>query len=178
MSSPRRFRVPPPGKAAWTTLLLLALVLPVLGIGLAFWLDPPDPGERWILVAVLVFVLSIGVGLAAAMRRRSVELADGVLTVRAAMYTRRVPVAGLDLQQARVVDLREQRTLRPLLKTNGYALPGFHAGYFRMRGGGAAFALVSDPRRVLVLPVPGERTLLLSLEQPAALLDALRAQPM
>lgn len=174
MSTARRFDVVPPGKAAWFTLLLLALLLPGAAIGMAFWFDPPDAGERWILVAVLAFVLLVGGGLAVAMRRRAVELADGTLTVRAAMYTRRVPIAALDLAQARVVDLGEQRGLHPLLKTNGYALPGFHAGYFRMRGGGAAFALVTDRRRVLVLPVPGERTLLLSVAQPKVLLDALR----
>lgn len=177
MSAPRRFEVPPAGKAAWVTLMLLAVVLPCAGLGVAFGLDPPDgDGQRWILLATLAFVLLLGAGLAALLRRRSVELAGATLTVRAAMYTRRVPVATLDLDQARVVDLREHRALRPQLKTNGYALPGFHAGYFRMRGGGAAFALVTAPERVLVLPVPGERTLLLSLARPTTLLDALRSK--
>ena len=177
MSTVQRFAVPPPGKAAWAVLLLLAVVLPAIAVGMAFWLEPAaDPGERWILAAVMAFVLLVGAGLSAAMTRRRVELAGTVLTVRAALYTRRVPVAALDPGQARVLDLREHPQLRPLLKTNGFALPGFHAGHFRLRSREPAFVLYTDPSRVLLLPVAGDKPLLLGLERPQALLQALQAR--
>ena len=135
---------------------------------------PPGGGERWVLWGVLLLVVLVGAGLALLLRRRSVQIKGRTLVVKATLYTRRVPVAQLDLEQARVVDLREHTELKPLLKTNGYALPGFHAGHFRLRDRSSAFLLVSDRSRVLHLPVQGEAALLLSVERPAALLDALR----
>lgn len=171
----RRFAVPPAGKGAWMTILLLALVLPATVIGFASWNDPPaGDGALWTLAGVLAFVVVLGGGLALLLLRRAVELRGGMLVVKAAFYTRRVAVAELELARARVLDLAEHTRLKPALKTNGYALPGYQAGHFRLRDRSSAFALVTDRRRVLVLPVRGAATLLLSLERPQALLDALR----
>lgn len=127
------------------------------------------------LPALLVVLLVLAI-LLLAMKRRAVELRDGILDIRAAMYRKRVATAELDLQRARIVDLEERTELRPLLKTNGMSLPGFHAGHFRLRDKfGRAFCLLTDRRRVLWLPLrDGKNQLLLSLQQPQALLDALR----
>ena len=112
-----------------------------------------------------------------AMRRRSATLQDGILEIRAALYRKRVAVAELDLARARIVDLNERTELRPWLKSNGMSMPGFHAGHFRLRGDfGKAFCLLTQRRRVLWLPLrDGKQQLLLSLERPQALLDALHA---
>ena len=95
----------------------------------------------------------------------------------AALYRKRVPVADLDLERARVVNLDERTELRPWLKSNGMSMPGFQAGHFRLRGDfGKAFCLLTQRERVLSLPLrDGKAQLLLSLEQPQALLGALRA---
>ena len=103
-----------------------------------------------------------------------VELASDVLDVRSTMYRRRVPVAQLRLDQAEVVDLQRDRRYGIRVKTNGYSMPGFYSGHFRLQGGGKGFALVTDRARVLALPVSDGSTLLLSVDRPQALLDALR----
>lgn len=173
--SDKTFAVPPAGKAALLTLLALGLVLPVGTIAVASWLEPPSGDrERLVLWGVLLFVLLLAAGLAALLQRRSVRLQGGTLVVKAALYTRRMPVAGLEHAHARIVDLAEHTELRPRWKTNGYSLPGFDAGHFRLRDRSRAFVLLTDRRRVLLLPVSGEASLLISLERPAALLDALR----
>jgi len=155
--------------------LRMALLLPALGllaaaIGLAFAAQR-DPGV-WFTVPILLLAVAV---IAVVMRRRSVRLAGGELKVAAGMHNRRVAVAELDLAAARIVDLREHTALRPLFKSFGTSLPGYHAGHFRLRDRGRAFVLVTDPARVLVLPERSGRRLLLSLRQPQALLDALAA---
>ena len=97
--------------------------------------------------------------------------------MRAALFRQRVAVAQLDLDRARIVDLAERTELRPVVKTGGLSLPGFHAGRFRLREKFArAFCLLTDRRRVLWLPLrDGKDQLLISLEHPQALLDALKA---
>lgn len=172
-----RFDVPPPPAHAWAVLLALGGGLPLAGVGLAAWLEPEARGGLRSAWPVLLLVPLLLAWLSWAMRRRVVQLRDGVLDVRAAMYRRRVQVADIDLPRARIVDLSEHTELRPSLKTNGMSLPGFHAGRFRLRRApGRAFCLLTDGRRVLWLPLrDSEQQLLLSLEKPHALLDALRA---
>lgn len=178
MQSPspaQAFAVSPPPAFAWVMLAVLGGVLPLCIIG-ALWLArAPIHGVAPALVGipcVLVFLLLL-------MRRRAVTLNNGVLEVRAALYRKRVAVAELDLPRARSVNLAERTELRPWLKSNGMSMPGFHAGHFRLRGDfGKAFCLLTQRERVAWLPLrDGKSQLLLSLERPQALLDALQATP-
>lgn len=172
-SSPQTFAVSPPPTLAWTMLVLLGGVLPLGLLGTLWLMRQPMHGVLPALVVIPV-VLAF---LLLAMKRRSVELRDGTLDVRAAMYRKRVAVAELDMQRARIVNLGERTELRPWLKSNGMSMPGFHAGHFRLRGDfGKAFCLLTQRERVLWLPLrDGKNHLLLSLERPQTLLDALRA---
>ena len=97
-----------------------------------------------------------------------------MLVVAATFYTRKTAVTALDLAQARIASLDEHTEFRPGMKTNGYALPGFQAGHFRLRNRAKAFCLLTTQQRVLILPQRDGAFLLLSPERPQALLDALR----
>lgn len=171
-------------RVLWVLLPLLA----VLGIGIWSQLHDSRTDAPWMEVTLsppfflmggsaawsLAVIVVMGVGLGWAFFRRRVELADNVLDVRSTLYRRRTPVADLLLDQAEVVDLGRDRRYGIRFKTNGYSMPGFYSGHFRLQGGGKGFALVTDRARTLVIPVRGGSTLLLSLERPQALLEALR----
>ncbi len=168
------FAVTPPPAHAWMLLVAMGGILPLALIGgLLLAGDSVSTSGVWPALALIPLMLGL---MLLAMTRRSVQLRAGVLDVRAAMYRKRVAVADLDLASARVVDLAEHTELRPLFKTNGISLPGYHAGHWRLRERlGKAFCLLTDRRRVLWLPArDGATQLLLSLERPQALLDALR----
>jgi hypothetical protein len=172
MRSPTVFAVPPPPAYAWLLLVLLGGVIPIgLMVGMhALHMPMNGEGLAWVVV------LAVLAGLLLSMRRRTVLLRDGVLEVRAAFYRKRVAVTELDIERARVVDLAERTELRPAVKTNGISMPGYHAGHFRIhRKLEKAFCLLTDRRRVLWLPLRDGGQLLLSLERPQALLDALHA---
>lgn len=169
------YAVIPPPAHAWMLLVVLGGALP-LGIVGALWLSGDPARMRGALPGILIIPVVLAL-LVLAMKRRAVELRDGVLEVRAALFRHRVAVSALDLERARIVDLRERTELRPVLKTGGMSLIGFDAGRFRLRDKfGKAFCLLTDRSRVLWLPHrDGNDQLLLSLQQPQALLDALRA---
>lgn len=168
----------------WVLLPLLA----VLGVGMWAQLHDNRSDAPWMEVTLsppfflmggsaawsLVVIVLMGIGLGWAFFRRRVELSGNVLDVRSTLYRRRTPVADLLLDQAEVVDLSRDRRYGIRFKTNGYSMPGFYSGHFRLQGGGKGFALVTDRARTLVIPVRGGSTLLLSLERPQALLEALR----
>jgi len=171
-------------RVLWVLLPLLA----VLGVGMWAQLHDNRSEAPWMEVTLsppfflmggsaawsLAVIVLMGIGLGWAFFRRRVELAGNVLDVRSTLYRRRTPMADLLLDQAEMVDLSRDRRYGIRFKTNGYSMPGFYSGHFRLQGGGKGFALVTDRARTLVIPVRGGSTLLLSLERPQALLEALR----
>lgn len=169
------FAVSPPPAHAWMLLVALGGILPLSIIG-ALWFSGRQAQMSGILPALVAVPLILTL-LLLSMKRRSVQLRDGVLDVRAALFRKRIAISELDPVRARVVDLRERTELRPVLKTGGMSVIGFDAGHFRLRDNfGKAFCLLTDRRRVLWLPQrDGKGQLLLSLQQPQALLDVLRS---
>lgn len=107
--------------------------------------------------------------------RRSVAVEAGVLVIKAGLNTRRVPAMAIELERARIIDLEERIELLPGRMTLGASLPGYQTGWFRTRQWGKGFYLLTERRRVLWLPERDGPHLLLSLQQPQALLAALNA---
>ncbi len=185
-SEPREFDVVATSAAGLLWILLPMLTAAALGLYAtggrmvgdshvpAFSLSPPwftlGGGAGWSVLVVLVLALLFSWKFF----NRKVQLHDGMLDVRSTFYRRRVAVKDLLLDQAARVDLKRDRQFALRYKTNGYALPGFHSGHYRLRGGGKGFVLVTDVHNVLAIPVRDGSTLLLSVDQPRQLLEALR----
>lgn len=164
----RSFEIPAPD---------LRLVLLMPGIGLVAGLIGLSLGAReeprvWLLAPVIAAAIGL---ILWSIRRRRILLDGDSLDIRAGINSARVKIATLDLDGARIVNLDDVSTLRPMLKTFGTSMPGYRAGHFRLRDRSGAFVLITDPRRVLAVREHGGRMLLLSLERPQALLDALRS---
>lgn len=170
----RNFAIGPVGKGAiWFAIGFGTLVpLAVAGVGIAgarqSGADPLALLAMQALVAVAILAVLLP------MWRRQVAFDGKQLRVKATYYSRNSPLSDFRLDQARVVDTREHTEYKPLLKTNGFALPGYWAGHFRLRDRRKAFCLVTDPSKVLALPHADGRVWLLSFEHPQAVLDILR----
>lgn len=164
----REFAVVPPD-LRWLILLpALGLIAGLVGIAFGAREEP----RLWLMTIPMLLVVLL---MSLLLRRRRVTLEDDRLHIVGSMHTIRVRAAELDLAAARIVDLAEATALRPMFKTFGTSMPGFHAGHFRLRDRSRAFVLITDRSKVLMLPERGGRRLLLSLEKPQALLDALKA---
>ncbi len=169
-ASAREFALAPMSAAPWLVMGGTAVAVLVLVLALPDADVSPAGRAGVALVAALLLALPL-----LAMRRRRIALDGDLLLVWATFYTRRVPVAALDLARARVVDLAEHTDYAPMLGINRFGLPGLAAGHFLLRNRARAFCLLTDRRRVLVLPQRDGPTLLLSPERPRDLLDALGA---
>lgn len=142
-----------------------------------FRMIPAGNGMLWLLgvVAVLlVGVLALLGWMAASSKRVELLVEPGALVIRGGPYGRRLPLADLDLERARAVDLTAERELQARWKTNGAALPGLQQGWFRLRDKGKALLFVTDRTRVLHVPTTEGWALQVSVEDPGALLAALR----
>lgn len=164
----RRFDVTAPDLRV-PMLVLGFTVLVCIGALAMTWNALQGAARIWLVLVALLAPVAIIVSIF----RRRVELNDGALHIVAGLNSTRVALSDLLPAQARIVALDERPEDRVGIKTFGTAMPGYHAGHFRQIGGSKVFALVTDKRRVLVLPERSGRLLMLSLSQPQALLDAI-----
>lgn len=136
------------------------------------------PGMRAFIVPGLVALLLLGLlGFFAystvRMQSTRFTLSGEGLHVRGE-YPLFVPAASLLTEQARAVDLDRESGLQPNLRTFGTGLPGYHAGWFRTRAAGKAYAAVTDRRRVVYVPTSEGYVLLLSVPDPERFVVRLR----
>ncbi|PKL94659.1 MAG: hypothetical protein CVV18_08255, partial [Gammaproteobacteria bacterium HGW-Gammaproteobacteria-8] len=138
----------PPGALTWLVLGLTVFLGPVI-IGFMLLFLPGAREQLLTLCLVAGLTAMFGVVLLLVAMRRSVQLENAVLDIRATLYRRRIGLREIELEQARVIDLREHPEYRPWLKTNGFAVPGLAAGHFRDRRKNRVFCLVTGPKTLM-----------------------------
>lgn len=169
----RRFEIVSPGKQV----LLVPVFVTLLAVGgFAFMhfmvpQDTPVPWPAWLAFASMPVIAGL---IATDMLRRDVRLDDQGLRVRTLPWRSTVKLEDIDLDRAEIVDLASRPELMPRIKIAGSRLPGYRSGAFWLRDKRRASVLLTDLHRVLVLPLRKGTVVLLSVQQPDALLEALR----
>jgi hypothetical protein len=184
-SDPALQLVPASGRSrAWLFALTIGLPVLVTMIGVARGHAPTgeslwgtgnrDADALIAMFFVAAITFAIALFLDRMLKRHRLQLdADGIEVVTT-FYRQRFAFADLGIAAARVVRLDEHPELKPVLKTNGYALPGFRSGWFRLRNWQKAFVATGDGERVLWLPTTRGFGLLLQPRDPQRLLERLR----
>lgn len=122
----------------------------------------------WLMLGLLA--LAFG-GIWFALQRRALILTETELIFRTGFYARTLPRSSLRSDLALEVSLVERRDFAPRWRTNGIGLPGFRAGWFRLRNNEKALVFLTDPFHVTYLPTNAGYALLVST---TALIAALR----
>lgn len=145
-----------------------------------FLIVPGQFRAAWLIV-MLGFTIIVVIGALGAVayslraaRKARFEVSAAGLRLRGDFYGRAIPAARLDVQRARAVDLRVDRGLEPVARTLGTGLPGYRAGWFRLRDGQRGLLYVTDPSRVAYVPTRDGYVVLLSVADPAAFVASLR----
>jgi hypothetical protein len=139
-----------------------------------FYIVPASSRAFGFFVGLGIFLLAL-VALfgyfAHASRAAQFEISEQGLRIRSPVYGRMILAQDLLSEEARIVDLR--RELQPTLRTNGIGMPGYSAGWFRVRGEGRALLFVTDRSRVVYLPTRNGYPVLLSVQDPENFIQAL-----
>ena len=170
----RNFALPPIGKAAIWCAVVLGTLVPATTALVAITMADAIGDQAALIMAIQAMVALLVLAILLPMWRRQVAFDGKQVKVKATYYSRQSPLSEFRLDEARVVDTRERTEFKPMLKTNGFGLPGYWAGHFMLRDRRKAFCLVTDVSKVLALPHADGRVWLLSFEHPQAVLDILR----
>lgn len=141
---------------------------------------PIVPGQvrmLWVIGPLLLVILIPGVLLVLTLRGSRdarFEVSAAGLRLRGDMYGRMIPAAALRVDDARAVDLNVDRSLAPAVRTGGTALPGYRAGWFRLRSGERALLYLTDQSHVAYVPTREGYSVLVSVADPPAFVAALR----
>ena len=182
----RGLQLVPAGSRSRAYLFALTVGLPVLATMLGAAMGRVPTGEAlWgignrgadaliAMLAVAAIAGAIALFLDRVLKRHRLRLDANSIEVASTFYRQRIAFSELKPDAARVVRLDEHPELKPMLKSNGYALPGFRSGWFRLRNWRKAFVATSDGERVLWLPTSRGFDLLLQPRDPQRLLERLR----
>lgn len=133
-----------------------------------------NPVPWWLVIPFATALLPIGLYLPLVHRQVTLE-GDSLVVSGALVFTRKTKIQDLVLDKARILDLDEHTEFRPMLQLGGFSLPGFNTGHYLLRNRNRAFCLLTSSQHVLLLPQRDGKCILVSPDQPQALLDALRA---
>ncbi len=142
-----------------------------------FPIAPAESRYLWFLIPVIVILFGAMALLVTSVRgahaSRFAIRADG-LRLEGDLYGRLVPKSQLRVDLARRVDLGREEELRPKGRRIGTALPGYQAGWFRLRNGEKTLLYLTDRTRAVYIPTIAGYSLLLSPADPDGFLFQLR----
>ena len=106
---------------------------------------------------------------------------ESEITFDVPIYSKSIPVTLLDIANAQVVDLTQNKDFEIHFRQNGIGLPGYQLGYFQLeepyQGTTKALLSVTDSTKVIVLPTKENLLLIFSVDDPQKALKQLRKLP-
>ena len=97
---------------------------------------------------------------------------DG-LKVKASFINKTWPLAALQRDSIRMLNLDENDGLKPRWRILGVSLPGLNSGLFKLRNGEKAHIYITQKQKVVYIPTQ-KGSILLSLEKPREFIDTLQ----
>jgi hypothetical protein len=129
-----------------------------------------------IIGLILVGALLMMGWVAWSMRHATFTVSNEGLRLQGDLYGRLIPLKSLKLDEAVVTNLNTDRDHQPKWRTMGTGLPGYAAGWFKLRNGTKALLYVTDRTHVARIPTTEGYTVMLSVADPTALIEALSRQ--
>ena len=127
-----------------------------------------------VLTPVLLTMLGFSAYILFSAHSAKFEITDSGLNIRNTIYGRFIPKENIDLNNARIVNLNTQTDLQPKWRTNGVGLPGYNAGWFKLKNGEKTLLFVTDRGKVVYIPTTLGYPILLSTGNPDEMVVALQ----
>ena len=144
-----------------------------------FPIAPASFRALWLLLPVVLIPLLIVAAVVTkslrGMRGARFDVSDQGLRLSGDFYGRTIPVSDLRGGAARRVDVGAESEFRPRWRTLGTGMPGYSAGWFRLRNGEKALLYLTDRTKAVYIPTRLDYSVLVSPDDPEAFLSAIRS---
>jgi hypothetical protein len=140
-----------------------------------FPIVPASSGPVWLAAGIGVFLVALLLlfgYLAYSSRHVEFVLSKEGLRIKRDLYGRLIPLSSIVFEDIRTIDLKRDGEYRMKWRTNGAGLPGYQAGWFKLRNGEKALAFVTDKSRVVYIPTRDGYSVLLSVADPRQFQEA------
>lgn len=159
-------------------LFLVAILLMLVGLGMYLFFSMSETRTvMYITNAGLLALCAMFGWFLYGAYHSTVTIEGDMLRVNVPIYGRAIALASVDADKAEVVDMNQNSKYKLGIRTNGLGVPGYGLGWFRRSGGGRIYAVITDKSSVVYLPTTEDYAMLLSIEEPDALLEALGRAP-
>jgi hypothetical protein len=142
-----------------------------------FNIAPADTRMLWLvgLIPVLVLIVSTVVlgAVVSGARGATFEVSNEGLRLRGDFYGRLIPASHLVRGTARRVDFAQLPELMPGRRTMGTGMPGYQAGWFRLRNGDKALLYLTDRSKAVYVQTTEGYGVVVSPSEPDKFLSAL-----
>ena len=145
----------------------------------AFLIIPPSKRILWFILPLVGLLLGLTVLFAFisySTRNIRFVVSEGGIEIKGCIYGRFISRDILVTEKARIVDLNNEKLLRPSARTNGTSLPGYNEGWFRLSNGQKALLFTTDKSAVIYVPTTEKYDLMISPVQPEKCLGVLKAK--
>ncbi len=133
----------------------------------------------WVIVGIVAVICAAATALlvvtAQGSSRSRFEISDDGLRIRGDLYGQLIRTSAIRGGSAKTVNLLIDTALAPKRRTMGAAVPGYSAGWFRLRNGREALVYLTDPTKSVHVPTTSGYDLLLSPQDPERFVERLRA---
>jgi len=141
----------------------------------SFAIAPAGLKAAWLIILILIPVIGLLCLTLIGSRTARFEVSAEGLRLRGDFYGRLVPADQLRGDLARRADFVAAPELQPRWRTLGTGLPGYQAGWFRLRSGEKALLYLTDRSRAVYIPTSAGYSILLGPTDPDGFLSAVRS---
>jgi hypothetical protein len=143
----------------------------------SFAIGPVGTKALWFFVVIMVILLAVFALLAWSAwstRHSRVDIEPAGIRLVGDLWGRRIPFEKLQVDQARRINLHQEPEFGLKWRTMGTGLPGYAAGWFKLRNGDKALVYVTRRDDVVHVPTTEGYAVMLTVAEPDRFLARLR----
>jgi hypothetical protein len=110
--------------------------------------------SKYVLVIALIAVAA-SLAVIYLLPKPTLEVSGGVLTINSMFYGKTVPVAEINTDGIRQLNLLTDKDYDVRIRTNGIGLPNYYVGWMRLNNGNKALAYLTGKKSVVLIPAKG-----------------------
>lgn len=146
-------------------LSFITLLLVLVGLMWMLWVKPMPKVAKSASLGILLVMVGGSSWVFYQSHNAEIALTDTELKLDIPFYQLQLARSELLVEQARIIDLKQEADLAPSFKTNGIGMPGFQLGWFSLKGKGRAFVAITDRSKLVLVPTTQGYNLLLSVPE-------------